>query len=151
MLAILCLTLGIGANAAVFSWIEGILFRPFPLVATRSGLLRWVGTARGRGSGTLTFVAGFPGLAEELHAGRFVHRDQDHGHDAESWRSRRTYYRKHCIGELFDAIGVRPILGRGFVRGEDVGSNAHPVTVISYQLWQSRFKVIPQSLARRSA
>src|SRR6267378_2946801 len=32
-LAIFCLTLGIGANAAVFSWIEGILFRPYPLVA----------------------------------------------------------------------------------------------------------------------
>src|SRR5262245_22789295 len=29
-LAILCLTLGIGSNAAVFSWIEGVLFRPFP-------------------------------------------------------------------------------------------------------------------------
>ena len=38
-LAILCLTIGIGANAAVSSWIEGILLRPFPLVATdpRSG------------------------------------------------------------------------------------------------------------------
>ena len=33
ILAILCLTLGIGANAAVFSWIEGILFRPYPAVA----------------------------------------------------------------------------------------------------------------------
>src|SRR6266481_10184131 len=32
LLAILCLTLGIGANAAVFSWIEGILFRPYPAV-----------------------------------------------------------------------------------------------------------------------
>jgi hypothetical protein len=30
ILAILCLTLGIGANAAVFGWIEGILLRPFP-------------------------------------------------------------------------------------------------------------------------
>ncbi len=41
ILAILCLTLGIGANAAVFSWIEGILFRPYPLVAhqeSRKGL-----------------------------------------------------------------------------------------------------------------
>jgi hypothetical protein len=34
-LAILCLTLGIGANAAVFGWMEGVLFRPFPAVATR--------------------------------------------------------------------------------------------------------------------
>src|ERR1700730_13966525 len=33
ILAILCLTLGIGANAAVFSWVEGILFRPYPSVA----------------------------------------------------------------------------------------------------------------------
>jgi hypothetical protein len=33
ILAILCLTLGIGTSAAVFSWIEGILIRPYPLVA----------------------------------------------------------------------------------------------------------------------
>src|SRR5215470_16741719 len=38
-LAILCLTLGIGANAAVFSWLEGILFRPYPLVAHQDRLL----------------------------------------------------------------------------------------------------------------
>jgi len=37
ILAIFCLTLGIGANAAVFSWIEGILLRPYPLVANRTG------------------------------------------------------------------------------------------------------------------
>src|ERR1019366_2117463 len=38
-LAILCLTLGIGANTAGFSWIEGILFRPFPAVAHQERLL----------------------------------------------------------------------------------------------------------------
>src|SRR3981081_2808087 len=38
LLAILCLTLGIGANAAVFSWIEGILLRPYPLVAEQERL-----------------------------------------------------------------------------------------------------------------
>src|SRR5260370_42637661 len=38
MLAILCLTLGIGANAAVFSWVEGILFRPYPAVAHQEQL-----------------------------------------------------------------------------------------------------------------
>src|SRR5712671_5643538 len=32
ILAVLCLTLGIGATTSVFSWIEGILLRPFPLV-----------------------------------------------------------------------------------------------------------------------
>src|SRR5258707_13830034 len=47
LLAILCLTLGIGANAAVFSWIEGILLRPFPLVADQGRLLAVAGTSRG--------------------------------------------------------------------------------------------------------
>jgi len=47
LLAILCLTLGIGTNAAVFSWIEGILLRPFPLVADQGRLLAVAGTNRG--------------------------------------------------------------------------------------------------------
>ena len=46
-LAILCLTLGIGANAAVFSWVEGILFRPYPAVAHQERLFALAGTARG--------------------------------------------------------------------------------------------------------
>src|SRR5216684_9213736 len=45
-LAILCLTLGIGANAAVFSWVEGILFRPYPAVAHQEQLLALTGTNR---------------------------------------------------------------------------------------------------------
>src|SRR5712664_1549111 len=52
ILAILCLTLGIGANAAVFSWIEGILFRPYPLVAHQEQLLAITGTARGEAGHT---------------------------------------------------------------------------------------------------
>src|ERR1700704_3608036 len=47
VLAILCLTLGIGANAAVFSWIEGILFRPYPAVTHQEQLFALTGTARG--------------------------------------------------------------------------------------------------------
>src|SRR5438046_3011469 len=47
LLAIFCLTLGMGANAAVFSWIEGILLRPFPLVVDQGRLLAVAGTSRG--------------------------------------------------------------------------------------------------------
>jgi len=45
VLTILCLTLGIGANAAVFSWVEGILFRPYPLVSHQERLVALSGTA----------------------------------------------------------------------------------------------------------
>ena len=48
----------------------------------------------------------------------------------------------------FDAIGVHPILGRGFEADEEVGSNAHPVVVISYQLWRDRFKGDPQIIGK---
>ena len=48
----------------------------------------------------------------------------------------------------FDAIGVRPMLGRGFEPGEDIGSNAHAVMVISYDLWQKRFHGDPQIIGK---
>jgi len=48
----------------------------------------------------------------------------------------------------FDALGVHPILGRGFEPGEDTGRNAHPVTVVSYQLWKGRFKGDPQIIGK---
>jgi putative ABC transport system permease protein len=47
LLAILCLTLGIGANAVVFSWMEGVQFRPYPGVAHQERLFILVGTACG--------------------------------------------------------------------------------------------------------
>src|SRR5881628_2067713 len=47
LLAIVCLTLGIGANVAVFSWIEGILLRPYPLVVDQERLFAVTGTDRG--------------------------------------------------------------------------------------------------------
>src|SRR5437899_9747361 len=55
ILAILCLTLGIGTNAAVLSWIEGILIRPYPLVAHQDRMFALNATTRGQ--------TGFTGLS----------------------------------------------------------------------------------------
>src|SRR5271165_3773387 len=46
LLAVLCLTLGIGATTSVFSWIEGVLLRPFPLVAHQDRMFAVAGTDR---------------------------------------------------------------------------------------------------------
>ena len=48
----------------------------------------------------------------------------------------------------FDALGVRPILGRGFRPEEGTGRNAHPVTVISYMTWKNRYKSDPDIIGR---
>ena len=54
ILALLCLTLGIGTNAAVLSWIEGILIRPYPLVPHQDRMFALIGTTRGV-PGTMDF------------------------------------------------------------------------------------------------
>jgi macrolide transport system ATP-binding/permease protein len=148
LLAILCLTLGIGANAAVFSWIEGILFRPYPAVAHQERLLALTGTARGEVGPTDLSWPDFLDLQRSctLFDSFFVSQITSTTL-AIGDRAERT------VGSIvsanyFDAIGVRPMLGRGFEPGEDSGRNAHPVTVISYQLWQSRFKGDPQIVGK---
>src|SRR5580693_9384170 len=46
LLAVFCLTLGIGATTSVFSWIEGILLRPYPLVSNQDRMVAITGTDR---------------------------------------------------------------------------------------------------------
>src|ERR1700694_3763163 len=148
ILAILCLTLGIGANAAVFSWIEGILFRPYPMVAHQERLVALGGTAPGEARGTLT---SWPDLMDLRKSCTLI----------DSFIVTKITGSTLSIGDraevttgsivsanYFDAIGVHPIFGRGFEPGEDSGRNAHPVTVISYQLWKGRFKGDPQIIGK---
>ncbi|MGB6899229.1 MAG: ABC transporter permease [Candidatus Acidiferrum sp.] len=148
VLAILCLTLGIGANAAVFSWVEGILFRPYPAVVHQERLMALAGTARGETGATSLSWPDFLDLRKNctLFDALFVSKITGTSLSIGD-RAERT------IGSIvsanyFDAIGVHPVLGRGFLSGEDVGSAAHPVAVISYQLWQGRFKGDPQIIGK---
>src|SRR5260221_3175564 len=137
ILAILCLTLGIGATAAVFSWIEGILIRPYALVTSQDRLLVLSGTAPGAGKGTdvswpdliefrrrCTLVDAF--IAEKI-VGTTLGIGGDRAERAPGSVVSANY---------FDALGVRPILGRGFEAIEEEGRNAHPAVLISYRPWQ---------------
>jgi predicted permease len=147
-LAILCLTLGIGANAAVFSWVEGILFRPYPAVSHQERLLAVGGTERDEPRGTPLSWPDFADLQrsstlfETLFVSKITGTTLSIGDRAERTTG------SIVSANYFDAIGVHPILGRGFERGEDIGRSAHPVTVISYQLWQGRFKGDPQIIGK---
>src|SRR5579863_1804810 len=146
LLAILCLTLGIGANAAVFSWIEGILLRPYPAVVHQEQLFALTGTVLGEPDLTswpdLQDLQRNCTLIDSFFVSKITGTTLSIGDRAE-----RT------IGSIvsanyFDAIGVRPMMGRGFELGEDTGRSAHPVALISYQLWQGRFKGDPQIVGK---
>lgn len=143
VLALFCLTIGIGANAAVFSWIEGILLRPFPAVAHQDRMMAITGTDHG--------VPGAPGQVDDLSWPDF----QDLRRNStlfDAFIVDRIMGTTLSIGDhaqratgsivsanYFTALGVQPALGRGFAPDEDTGRNAHPVTVISYRLWQDRY------------
>src|SRR6266478_4194551 len=148
IVAILCLTLGIGANAAVYSWMEGILFRPFPAVTQQDQLLVVAGTARGTSGFRDVSWPDFNDfqksctLIDSFIVNKIMGTTLSIGDRAEVTTG------SIVSANYFDAIGVHPILGRGFEPGEDVGRNAHPVTVISYQLWKGRFKGDPQIIGK---
>ncbi|HZR65750.1 MAG TPA: ABC transporter permease [Terriglobales bacterium] len=140
VLAILCLTLGIGANAAVFSWLEGILFRPYPLVAHQERLFAIAGTARGETGATELSWPDFQDLRRScsLCEDAFVSKITGSTLSIGDHADRTTG--SIVSANYFDAIGVHPILGRGFEAGEDIGSDSHPVAVISFELWRDRYK-----------
>ncbi len=148
ILAILCLTLGIGANAAAFSWVEGILFRPYPAVSHQEQLLALAGTARGETGATGLSWPDFLDLQRNctLFDSFFVSKITGTTLSIGDRAERTTG--SIVSANYFDAIGVHPILGRGFEPGEDTGRSAHPVVVISYQLWQGRFKGDPQIVGK---
>src|ERR1041385_4856412 len=146
-LAILCLTLGIGTNAAVLSWIEGILIRPYPLVAHQDRMFALIGTTRGTERGGLSYpdfvdLEKNSTLFESFIIDRIVGTTLSVGDRAE-----------RAIGGLvsanyFDALGVQPLLGRGFRPEEGTGRNAHPVAVISYLTWKNRYKNDPEIVGK---
>ena len=148
VLAILCLTLGIGANAAVFSWVEGILFRPYPAVKHQNRMFAIDGTAKGESGTTdtswpdLLDVQRSSTLIDSLIVSKITSATLSIGQRADVTTG------SIVSANYFDALGVRPILGRGFAPGDDIGRDAHPVIVISYQLWKTRYKGDPEIIGK---
>jgi len=147
-LAILCLTLGIGTNAAVLSWIEGILIRPYPVVAHQDRMFALNATTRGETGYTGLSYPEF--LDYEKNSTLFESFIVDKITGTTLSVGDRAERASGAIvsANYFDALGVRPILGRGFRPEEGEGRNAHPVTVISYRTWKDRYDGDPNVIGR---
>src|SRR5947207_1962113 len=148
ILAIRCLTLRIGTNAALFSWIEGILIRPYPLVAHQDRMFALGGTTRGVAEGNSLSYPDFldfernSTLFESFIVDRIMGTSLSVGDRAERAAGAIV------SANYFDALGVKPILGRGFRPEEGVGRNAHPVTMIGYRTWKDRYGGDPNIVGR---
>jgi len=147
-IAILCLTVGIGANAAVFSWIEGILFRPFPGVAHQERLAALAGTMRGQPGHEGVSWPDFADLRKSCRTIDAFIADRIMGATLSIGERAERAPGSIVSANYFEALGVRPVLGRGFRPEEETGRNAHPVTVISWRTWKERYKGDPAIIGK---
>jgi putative ABC transport system permease protein len=148
LLAILCLTVAIGANAAVFSWIEGVLFRPFPAVAHQERMVALAGTIRGESAYD---DLSWPDFLDYQRNSRLIDSfivDRITGTTLSIGDHAERATGSIVSANYFDALGVHPVLGRGFLPEENFGRNAHPVTVISYRTWKDRYGGDPAIIGR---
>jgi predicted permease len=135
------LALGIGANTAVFSFVNAIQFKPLPFAdeATLVDVSEWSSTDLCAGCGVGTSLPSFLEWRDRARSFSAVeaYREQSFvvsgGADAE-----RTGGAIVSSG-LFPMIGVQPALGRGLRAEEDV-PGASPVVLISHRLWTRRLE-----------
>ncbi len=136
LVALLSLALGIGANAALFSFVHAAFIRPVPGVAEPDRVVELLVTSRGR---TMSEWA-YPDLEDVRTAGTPIQtvagwkmRDGALVIGDASQRVRVMY----ASSGYFTALGIRPARGRLFQASEDVGAGEHPVAIVSHQLWRN--------------
>jgi len=136
--AVLSLMLGIGATTAIFSVVYGVLLDPYPYKDAKRMVHVELRDKNGRGP--LLIVNGTQ--AEEVHKASSV--DDVFLQDEK---------RENLTGEkfpvsvnvglyspnMFDYMGVPPLLGREFTPADAPGGNPAPVAVLSYLFWQRQY------------
>lgn len=148
VVVVMTLGLGIGANTAVFSFVWGILLRPFPYPEPQD-LVRVFSISQkdgGRESGnSLLDVEDWGRETSSLLAvGAYVEFDREVQGDGPARPVRICQINEGALR----AVGVMPALGRLFLADEDrPGGDVHKA-LISHGLWQSRFGGDAQVLGR---
>ncbi len=147
--AIFTLALGIGLNAAVFSAVDAILFRPLPGVRDDSELVQLYRTWPGGmiyGSNSIPHYQDLRDRVEafdgQVAAWNFVTLSL-------SADDRNERLMGNMVSaNFFDVLGARMALGRGFTAEEAVGPGAHSVVVLGHSFWQTRFGGDPSVVGR---
>lgn len=147
LVTVLTLALGIGVNTAILSAVNGFILRPLPVGNPESLVV----VHRGRKTeaevwGKFSY-ANYVDVRAQNQSFASLCAWTGASASISSSDSRAAGDNEHAEigwGELvssnyFDVMGVRPLLGRGFLPTEERAPNAHPVVVIGHALWQQRF------------
>ncbi len=142
---ILTLAIGIGANTALFSVVDASLLRAIPYPDSDRLITVWTRPPQG---GHLGVAAG-NFLDVQKQSRSFEHMgvlSQANFHLSTSEGAERLSGFR-VSAEFFDALGVKPAMGRGFALGED-RPGAAPVAVLSHAAWRGKFGGDPRILGQ---
>ncbi len=136
--AVLTLALGIGANTAIFSFVNAILLRPLPFKQPDRLLMVFENKID---RGFHKFEIGAPVLDEwrkqnTIFEGLAARHDT--GFVLTGSEEPENLTGSELSANLFSLLGIKPILGRDFLPEEETYGRHH-VVLLSYELWQRRF------------
>jgi predicted permease len=150
--AILSLALGIGANTAIFTLIDQILLRQLPVSHPEQLVMLY---QQGSHNGS--------NMGSRMHSYPIYQDLQQKAEPLSEVLCRRLFEASVAIenstervdaemvsGNYFTMLGVKPALGRVLnSKEDDQAYRGHPVAVISYGYWESRFSKDPNVIGRK--
>ena len=136
VLAVLSLTLGIGANTAIFTIIESVLLRPLPYVhADRLVFIGPTGDKPGFGS---TSWLNYHDIATQSKLLQYAAGYSEDVSVVEGKDGSQSVVAPRVTANLFSMLGTHPLLGRTFTEAEGQTSGP-PVVLLSEGLWRQTF------------
>ncbi|HYL64685.1 MAG TPA: ABC transporter permease [Candidatus Methylomirabilis sp.] len=151
-IATLTLALGIGANTAVFTILNTLLFSPVPVVdASRLAAINTAPSGKTASESNLEPVS-FLNLEDYRGKNRVFSNVAGYS-EVLSLTMQHGVETQRLFGQLitqnyFETLGLKPALGRFFTPEEDAIPGAHPVAVIGYSAWQARFGGVQDILGK---
>jgi predicted permease len=152
IVAVLTLALGIGANTAIFSVVNAVLLKPLPFPAADQLLAIGMTDTRQKGETNLNSLS-YPDFFDfrdqnRTLASSAVYRDRAFALTSEEGATSLRGVK--ASAEFLDVLGIKPQMGRGFVRDDDeAGGGAGGFKVIiSHEFWQKHFGADPNVIGR---
>lgn len=149
--AIFSLALGIGANTAIFTLVHQVLLQMLP-VRDPQELVLLTAVGRHYGNNTGMNALSYPMYRDfrdknQVFQGMFCKWGRDFSLTVDG--RTELVSGEMVSGNYFPVLGVGAAIGRVFTAQDDLYQGQHPVAVLSYGFWQSRFNGDPGVLGRR--
>ncbi|HEX2464207.1 MAG TPA: ABC transporter permease, partial [Thermoanaerobaculia bacterium] len=146
--AILTLALGIGGTTAIFSLLRAVILEPLPYADPSRLVMLWEdGSSVGLPSDINPTPSNYVAWKEQIAAFDGM-AALDLGSPSLTGSGEPVRLQGvRVTHDLFDVLGVRPGLGRGFLADEDRAGGAR-VAILGHALWQSRFGGSPSIVGR---